>query len=335
MRQRPPNLWRYHEVLPIYNTANTISMSEGGTPLLKSTALGAALGLTNLYIKDERQGLLPKAPLLVLIVPGLLIMAWRRDTRVMAAAVLAVLAAFLALHGKYHYIYSRFFLPVAGLAVLPIGALLASLGSGWHHRLRYWLHPWAAGRFNPIFPAAVLVAIAALSWMIGVARPDRHSGYRLSDHIEDARLTQDRLRCDYFNNMRQKFECRGDRSHDYFWGRAVGDQCRFDGQPRTLLWLHPPATARSRLLTFDEVPAGPLALSYGLAETSRHDDVRFEVRVNGKKLALPPVPTRGQLVTHELDPGPLTEEKNSLSIKVLGRPSSWRHLCVDAVVSSP
>jgi threonine synthase len=56
IRQRPPNLWRYHEVLPIYDTNNVISMSEGGTPLLKSEALGAALGLKNLYLKDERQG---------------------------------------------------------------------------------------------------------------------------------------------------------------------------------------------------------------------------------------------------------------------------------------
>lgn len=56
LKQRGPSLWRYHEVLPIYNTANIVSMGEGTTPLIKSEALGAALGLKNLYIKDERQG---------------------------------------------------------------------------------------------------------------------------------------------------------------------------------------------------------------------------------------------------------------------------------------
>lgn len=49
-------LWRYHEVLPIYDTANIISLGEGMTPLIKSTSLAASLGLKCLYIKDERQG---------------------------------------------------------------------------------------------------------------------------------------------------------------------------------------------------------------------------------------------------------------------------------------
>lgn len=54
-RQRP-SLWRYHEVLPVYDTENIVSLGEGGTPLIKSRALAAALGLKHLYIKDERQG---------------------------------------------------------------------------------------------------------------------------------------------------------------------------------------------------------------------------------------------------------------------------------------
>ena len=56
LRLRPPDLWRYHEVLPIYDSHNIVSLGAGSTPLLKSEALGAALGLKNLYIKDERQG---------------------------------------------------------------------------------------------------------------------------------------------------------------------------------------------------------------------------------------------------------------------------------------
>ncbi|GAB4529406.1 MAG: hypothetical protein OHK0046_49250 [Anaerolineae bacterium] len=54
--RRPPTLWRYHEVLPIYDTRNIVSMGEGVSPLIKSHALAAALGLKHLYIKDERQG---------------------------------------------------------------------------------------------------------------------------------------------------------------------------------------------------------------------------------------------------------------------------------------
>lgn len=54
--QRRRSLWRYHEVLPIYDPDNIVTMGEGGTPLIKSTSLAASLGLKHLYFKDERQG---------------------------------------------------------------------------------------------------------------------------------------------------------------------------------------------------------------------------------------------------------------------------------------
>lgn len=56
LKARGTGLWRYHEVLPIYDTDRAVSLGEGGTPLIKSKALAASLGLKNLYIKDERQG---------------------------------------------------------------------------------------------------------------------------------------------------------------------------------------------------------------------------------------------------------------------------------------
>lgn len=56
LKSRPFELWRYFEVLPIMKPNNVISLGEGGTPLIKSRALAASLGLKHLYIKDERQG---------------------------------------------------------------------------------------------------------------------------------------------------------------------------------------------------------------------------------------------------------------------------------------
>lgn len=56
IKQRPEGVWRYAEVLPLYDLRNIVSLGEGGTPLIKSRALGSMLGLKNLYIKDERQG---------------------------------------------------------------------------------------------------------------------------------------------------------------------------------------------------------------------------------------------------------------------------------------
>jgi threonine synthase len=54
--QRPAGLWRYREMLPLYDVDNIITLKEGGTPLIKSENLAKNLGLKHLYIKDERQG---------------------------------------------------------------------------------------------------------------------------------------------------------------------------------------------------------------------------------------------------------------------------------------
>jgi threonine synthase len=56
LKQRRPGVWRYHELLPIRDLDNVISMGEGGTPMFRARNLGTMLGLKNLYIKDERQG---------------------------------------------------------------------------------------------------------------------------------------------------------------------------------------------------------------------------------------------------------------------------------------
>ena len=54
---RPPDLWRYHELLPVGDASRVVSLGEGMTPLLALPRLGAALGLPRLLMKDE--GLIP------------------------------------------------------------------------------------------------------------------------------------------------------------------------------------------------------------------------------------------------------------------------------------
>ncbi len=54
--RRPFNMWRYHELLPLRNPANVITMGEGGTPLIRSINMATMLGHEHIYIKDERQG---------------------------------------------------------------------------------------------------------------------------------------------------------------------------------------------------------------------------------------------------------------------------------------
>ena len=54
LTSRPPSMWRYRELLPV-DEADVVSLGEGMTPLLRCERLGAALGLKNLWIKDESQ----------------------------------------------------------------------------------------------------------------------------------------------------------------------------------------------------------------------------------------------------------------------------------------
>lgn len=53
--ERYPSLWRYHELLPLFDLDNLITLGEGWTPLIHAKRLGELMGLDYLYIKDERQ----------------------------------------------------------------------------------------------------------------------------------------------------------------------------------------------------------------------------------------------------------------------------------------
>lgn len=53
MGGREATMWRYREVLPIADPANIVTLGEGWTPLLQATRLGDALGVTQLFVKDE------------------------------------------------------------------------------------------------------------------------------------------------------------------------------------------------------------------------------------------------------------------------------------------
>ncbi len=55
LSNRPADLWRYREVLPVEADENIVSLGEGWTPLLSAPNLAARVGLSELFIKDESQ----------------------------------------------------------------------------------------------------------------------------------------------------------------------------------------------------------------------------------------------------------------------------------------
>ena len=53
LRERPPTLWRYAEVLPVRSAERRLSLGEGWTPLLHAARLGERIGCANTFVKDE------------------------------------------------------------------------------------------------------------------------------------------------------------------------------------------------------------------------------------------------------------------------------------------
>lgn len=50
---REPNMWRYRELMPLFDGQQPLTLGEGFTPLIHATRLGATLGLSRLFVKDE------------------------------------------------------------------------------------------------------------------------------------------------------------------------------------------------------------------------------------------------------------------------------------------
>ena len=49
----PPSMWRYRELLPVEDETKVVTLGEGFTPLVHAERLGAELGLSNLYLKND------------------------------------------------------------------------------------------------------------------------------------------------------------------------------------------------------------------------------------------------------------------------------------------
>ncbi len=56
IKNRPFDIWRYRELLPVQRPNPDLTLAAGGTPLIRALNLGMILGRNNIYLKDERQG---------------------------------------------------------------------------------------------------------------------------------------------------------------------------------------------------------------------------------------------------------------------------------------
>lgn len=53
IRKRPNTIWRWRELLPIIDFSKHVTLGEGGSPLLKCDKIAKAVGVKELFIKDD------------------------------------------------------------------------------------------------------------------------------------------------------------------------------------------------------------------------------------------------------------------------------------------
>src|SRR3954469_24671958 len=51
--RRDNSLWRYREILPLPANVEAVTLGEGGTPLLQLIRFSRAIGLSDVWVKDE------------------------------------------------------------------------------------------------------------------------------------------------------------------------------------------------------------------------------------------------------------------------------------------
>ena len=50
---REPTIWRYRELMPLFDGEVPVTLGEGWTPLIHTKRLGESLGMRRVYVKDE------------------------------------------------------------------------------------------------------------------------------------------------------------------------------------------------------------------------------------------------------------------------------------------
>jgi len=107
VKKRPPDIWRYRELLPVQDPPAVKSLGEGYTPLIHAARLGEKIGFNTLYIKDESQN--PTGSFKARGMAVAVARARELDVREVvlpsAGNAASALSAYAALHGIEAHVY--------------------------------------------------------------------------------------------------------------------------------------------------------------------------------------------------------------------------------------
>jgi threonine synthase len=136
--RREASMWRYWEVLPVKDRENVVTLGEGWTPLTQVPRLGKAVGVPDLWVKDE--GIIPtgsfKARGLSMAVSKAKELGVQRLALPSAGNAAGAMAAYGARAGMESYVFMPVDAPmvnkvecqVAGAKVILVRGLISDCG---------------------------------------------------------------------------------------------------------------------------------------------------------------------------------------------------------------
>lgn len=320
-----PQTTAYHRIVVRENGQPVVYSISGkfGRPLL--------VGLRSLW-DEPFEGLdrsFATGAAMLIGLPLLALKSWRQALSILVSTMLFAVA-----FAKFDYTYHRFFTPWAAWLVVPGAVLLDSLGqvgvlagefaATVLPRFGRWRSPVVAG----VVAATVAMVAAAAQW----SRRDAVT-WRASTAIETAkveRLEPGRtLHCDYYQPRNQKWECATTETDPWVrWGLSLADQCRFPGEKRPLLWLHPNPNIGKRM-SFANVPPGDVVIRFGVTPKSHHTGVQLKVLSGDKVVQTLATGERGKLAEVVIPAG---QRGSVIALEVPPQAYDWRQLCADIFV---
>lgn len=250
----------------------------------------------------------------------------------LALMLLASMLGFIWIYARFDYTYARFFLPSACLLIVPTAVLFDRL---WRMvaRMRDPLASayFTLGRAKTISILLVLGICAAFALRQSHKPLAKWTAVAAVEHaVVERGDGANAMPCDYFNPRYMKWECANADNDTWLrWGRAIGEQCQFDGDDLYTkgqwLWLHPNPGVNKRI-TFSTVPRGDVELRYALSRNSHFANVALRLRSGDKLLREIKIEDFGHIHRVRV---PASQRGTSLTLEVPQQIFDWRQLCVD------
>lgn len=286
-------------------------------------------GLHSIW-SDGDQGLSKQCPSVFAGVAGLPFLL--RVAPAFAWMLLGSSLGFIWIYARFDYTYARFFLPSACLLIVPTAVFL---DRAWK-LVAVARDPIAAaaftfGRYKSVAALLVIVILGLFAVHYSHRPLAKWTAVAAVEHAAVERGDGPNAQpCDYFNPRYMKWECASADNDTWLrWGRAIGEQCQFDGDDLydkgQWLWLHPNPGVNKRI-TFSSLPRGEVELRYALSRNSHFANVALRLRSGDKLLREIKVEDIGHIHRVRVPAG---ERGATLTLEVPQQIFDWRQLCVD------